>query len=238
MKNQYFGDVNDYRKYGLLRLLQARLTGALLVAWMLTPDDGSRDGGKRGYLQDPGSWRRYDPALFDGLVAASAYPEPGLPLFERSQLLPRARYHSEVVPRERAARDAWRRGLLDAAAGVDLVFFDPDNGIEVPSCPVGRKDSTKRVTWDEIEGVWELGCSVLIYQHFRHEYREPFVLALAGKLHQRTAAYRIEALKTSHVLFLLAVQSRHQRQLHEGALAVAGQWRGQIELITLSGSQS
>ena len=50
MKNQYFGDINDYRKYGLLRTLQSTGSGRLLVAWMLTPDDGSRDGGFRSYL--------------------------------------------------------------------------------------------------------------------------------------------------------------------------------------------
>jgi hypothetical protein len=50
MKNQYFGDINDYRKYGLLRAWQAAGNGTLLVAWMLTPDDGSRDGGSRSYL--------------------------------------------------------------------------------------------------------------------------------------------------------------------------------------------
>ena len=44
MKDQYFGDINDYRKYGILRALQSKGQGTLLVAWMLTPDDGSRDG--------------------------------------------------------------------------------------------------------------------------------------------------------------------------------------------------
>jgi hypothetical protein len=38
MKNQYFGDINDYRKYGLLRALQSTGDGSLLVTWMLTPD--------------------------------------------------------------------------------------------------------------------------------------------------------------------------------------------------------
>ena len=40
MKNQYFGDVNDYRKYGLLRVLQREANLRCVVAWMLTPDDG------------------------------------------------------------------------------------------------------------------------------------------------------------------------------------------------------
>ena len=33
MKDQYFGDINDYRKYGLLRPIIAS------SGWMLTPDD-------------------------------------------------------------------------------------------------------------------------------------------------------------------------------------------------------
>jgi hypothetical protein len=40
MKNQYFGDINNYRKYGLLRAVIHATRLRLLVAWMLTPDDG------------------------------------------------------------------------------------------------------------------------------------------------------------------------------------------------------
>ena len=43
MKNQYFGDVNDYRKYGLLRAISLNTDWNLLVAWMLKPDDGGPD---------------------------------------------------------------------------------------------------------------------------------------------------------------------------------------------------
>ncbi len=50
MQNQYFGDINDYRKYGLLRVLQVSGDGSLLVAWMLTPDDGGPEGRFRAYL--------------------------------------------------------------------------------------------------------------------------------------------------------------------------------------------
>ena len=44
MKDQYFGDINDYRKYGLLRAVVCTSGLRLMVAWMLTPDDGSTDG--------------------------------------------------------------------------------------------------------------------------------------------------------------------------------------------------
>ena len=51
MKVQYFGDVNDYRKYILLRRISSELK--IGVCWMLTPDDGRPDGANRGYLTDP-----------------------------------------------------------------------------------------------------------------------------------------------------------------------------------------
>jgi hypothetical protein len=40
MKNQYFGDINDYRKYGLLRILSDEGSMRTGVCWMLTRDDG------------------------------------------------------------------------------------------------------------------------------------------------------------------------------------------------------
>ena len=48
MKNQYFGDVGDYEKYGLLRFI-AKRSVTIAVNWYLTPDDQSNDGHIRGY---------------------------------------------------------------------------------------------------------------------------------------------------------------------------------------------
>lgn len=64
MKIQYLGDVNDYRKFALLRALEKEGRFKIGVNWMLTADDDSVDGGNRGYLNDPETWRRFDPELF------------------------------------------------------------------------------------------------------------------------------------------------------------------------------
>ena len=37
MKHQYVGDINDYRKYALLRALSAGGANRIGVCWMLTP---------------------------------------------------------------------------------------------------------------------------------------------------------------------------------------------------------
>ena len=63
MKNQYFGDVNDYVKYGLLRCFASE-GFRVGVLWMLTPGDGRPDGRKTKYLSQPEKWKRHDADLF------------------------------------------------------------------------------------------------------------------------------------------------------------------------------
>ncbi|MGN2392963.1 hypothetical protein [Pelomicrobium sp. G1] len=235
MKNQYFGDINDYRKYGLLRALQSGGNSRLLVAWMLTPDDDTRDGRLRSYLKAPAKWEKYDPALFAGLAdLLRVARQPTVSLIEGTSLLPGASYYSALVPDARREREAWFDGLLRAASGVDLVFVDPDNGIEVPSRPVGRRGSSKYVTWDEIGGLWTAGCSILIYQHFRREPREAFAERIAADLRSRTGAGFVEAFRTPRVLFLLAAQDRHAKRLGDTIPFLSHRWNGQIKAMGLA----
>ena len=70
MKHQYFGDINDYRKYGLIRAIHSAGELRTLVAWMLTRDDGRTDGQTIGYLNQPDRWESFDPDLFNALRAA------------------------------------------------------------------------------------------------------------------------------------------------------------------------
>ena len=235
MKNQYFGDINDYRKYGLLRALQSTGNGSLLVAWMLTPDDGGRDGKFRSYLDSPDGWSKYDPDLFAGLAGLlRSASQPSVSLIESSKLLPRTCYYAPVVPDGRLERDAWRKNLLDKASGVDLVYLDPDNGIEVPSKPVGRKGSSKYVTWQEVKKLWEAGCSLLIYQHFPREPREDFAKRIVSKLASCTGASFAEAFRTPHVLFLLVAQDRHAAQVRSAVELLSKHWSGQINAMGLA----
>lgn len=238
MKNQYFGDVNDYRQYGLLRAWQSTGDGSFLVAWMLTLDDGGRDGSFRSYIDDPGTWAKHDPDLFAGLAdLLRTAPQPSVSLIEGSKLLPRARYYAARVPDGRRERDAWRTDLLRAASGVDLVFLDPDNGIEVPSKPVGCRNSSKYVTWKEIQALWETGCSLLIYQHFPRKPRDAFAQRLVFRLARCTGASSAEAFRTPRVLFLLIAQKRHKQRLQELASLLSRRWNGQIQAIGLANNR-
>jgi hypothetical protein len=234
MKDQYFGDINDFRKYGLLRALQKHGSLDLLVGWMLTGDDGGGDGALREYLREPEKWRSFDAELHDGLRRLlRRRRKPRVSLIESSDLLPRTSYFSMPVPDGCEEREVWRSHLLEAASGKDLVFLDPDNGIEIPSRPIGRKSSSKYAAWSDIQSVWDLGCSVLVYQHFARRPREAFAQSLVDELHRHTNAPAVHALRTANVLFLLVTQPRHEAAVAEFLSTSLPAWYGQIDPLEL-----
>jgi hypothetical protein len=235
LKNQYFGDVNDYRKYGLLRALQSPGQLTLAVGWMLTPDDGSSDGGFRRYLSEPDKWRRHDPELFDHLASALAdVATPAVAMIEDADVLPDARYFCDIVPDDRPGRQRWSERLVGECGGADVVFLDPDNGFEVASTPVGHKGSSKYALWSEVERLWEVGSSVLVYQHYCREPRGSFAARLTGEMRRHTGAHFVEGFGTPHVLFLLAAQPRQVESVREAITGELPRWRGQISSLGLS----
>ena len=231
MKNQYVGDINDYRKYGLLRVLTAFGEHRLAVCWMLTQDDGQNDGQRTAYLREAQRWRKYDPALFDALHdLVERRGTRAVAEVEGAAILPRAWFHGAILSDVASERRAYMRECFDLLDGADLAFFDPDNGLEVPSAPYGTRNSAKYLYWEEIEAAYRCGPSLLIYQHFPRVARARFVSGLATQLMERTKAHTVYSFATSHVVFLLAAQPRHESCLERQAHEAAEQWRGQITL--------
>jgi len=238
MKDQYFGDINDYRKYGLLRAVVRTSGLRLMVAWMLTPDDGSTDGKFVSYLEHPGKWSRHDPVLFRKIKELlSSDRKRQVNLIEKSGLLPKAEYFSPHVPDAASGRIQWFDSLAESVQSCDLVFLDPDNGLEVKSKPYGGKGSSKFLYRREVEVLWAAGKSLLIYQHFIREKRINFIQRMLGALRNATPGSFVEAFSTPHVVFLMALQPGHQ-EFHEAIVgAVQEKWGGQIQHWELTRAQ-
>lgn len=237
MKNQYVGDINDFRKYGLLRIIQKTCDIGILVNWMLTPNDTRTDGKNTDYLSTPEKWRSFDPDLFD--IIRTLLPESqqaDVALIEQSNTLPNTRFFSEIVPDDRDKRLAWFDRFLQLAVNSKFVFIDPDNGIEIKSKPMGRKDSSKFLYWDEVEKIWEMGNSLLIYQHYPHIKHERFNAQLVEDVRRKTASSQIEIFETPHVLFLMIVQANHASQISIEKITqeVNRSWSDQFKMHGLS----
>lgn len=212
MKNQYFGDVNDYIKYGLLRTIIKTTEWRIFVAWYLTPDDNRTDGNRLGYLSERNSYRKYDPDLFDFLASkVSSRKERTVNMIECSNMLPDAVYHSTLTPDRNEERTVWFSELRDAFNGQDLTFLDPDNGLEIKSRPVGRKNSSKYVSLREVRRFWSFQSSLLIYQHFPRRPREAFIAEMRNRVHELVNGATIITYRSTNVLFLLALQSKHEQ---------------------------
>lgn len=139
VKHQYVGNVSDYRKYALIRALTADGANRIGVCWMLTPSDGSSDGNKLAYLDQPDRYRHFDPVLFDMLAHAASEPDRRrLQSIEDSGVIPGATYFNETLPDDLPNRVAYMERCASEFRAAELVFFDPDNGLEV-SLLKGRK---------------------------------------------------------------------------------------------------
>jgi hypothetical protein len=233
VKHQYFGDVNDYRKYGLLRALSVASGLPIGVCWLLTGDDQRRDGEFRNYLSAPGNWRQHDPQLYDGLCRLLAADVDRSVLHaETWNLVPRARYFSAPLTDVQAEREAYFARALGYLADQPLIFFDPDNGLETRTIRPGHKNSCKYLFWNEVEETFRLGHSVVIYQHFPRQERLSFTARLAAEAHRRLGAPLVETYTTAHVLFLVAGRGEHAAALARANRLVSRNWVGQIVPVT------
>lgn len=214
MKNQYFGDINDYRKYGLLRALADGGRIRIAVCWMLTDSDDRSDGHRTQYLDNKDRYRPIDPELFYALHNAVVEKRLRDVLVAKTKnIICSAVYYSEIVSGDPAGRDSWFVSFLRTARGSDLVFFDPDNGVEVRSSPKVHKRSRKHVYWAELVRTYQAGHSLLVYQHFPRRPREAFIKEMKHAIRERTDAPTVYAFQTSHVAFLLLPRPEHLEQL-------------------------
>jgi len=231
MKNQYFGDINDYRLYGLLRLLIGSGEIRTAVCWMLTPDDERTDGGFTEYLAQPERWRGFDPELFDALreiVLDNGSRE--VRVIEDSGLLPSCRFQAGLVADDRRERAQYFQRFCKMAEGCDLVFFDPDNGMEVRSKPIARKGSSKYLYWHELEHAYSVGHSVLVFQYFPRVKKSVFIERLAGELSARTGALVVYSFQTPRFACFLLPSDAHAEALARRAWAVSDVWGDEIRV--------
>jgi hypothetical protein len=221
MKNQYVGDINDYVKYAFLRRLM-RAGSEVTVCWMLTSDDGRTDGNRRGYLAKPNQYRHHDPELFDAL-AGDLRQTRDIETIEESGLLPNARFLSDPIEDPQEVREAYFRRLLAALATRSLIFFDPDNGLDVVTVRRGRRNSSKYLFRQELAAVVRAGHSAIVYQHFPRVERQHFVRSIFESLDWPGRDVRCACIYTSHVAYLLFLQEPHT-DVRETARTFAQGW--------------
>ncbi len=176
MKNQYFGDVGDFGKYGLLSaLLKGPIT--LGVNWYLTKDDTQTDGKYTEYL-NKSEFASCDQELHKFLNDCVTEDRRNVGEIKKLERFKNVLFYDAILDIERISglsesgriarkrvRETWFKSSIEDLSGYDLIFCDPDNGIETKSLSRTGKDSVKYVYISEIERMVDSGFSLIIYNH-------------------------------------------------------------------------
>ena len=231
MKNQYVGDINDYKKYGLIRALVGEGEDAFRVGvfWMLTADDNRNDGQILDYLGQPNQWQRYDPPLFEKLHSiVHMHRQRTVSLVQSLDILPGAAFASHLLPDDATSREKIVLSTFDSFSGLEVVFFDPDNGLEVQSNPLGRKNSNKYLYFSEVTQAFARGHSLVIYQHFPRINRDQYIADRTSQLWEAADTSTIFSFSTSFVCFFVVPQQKHVAFFNERLEVVRGRWGNQF----------
>lgn len=231
MKNQYFGDINDYKKYSLIRYLNGNGKLSTLICWMLTEDDKGSDGSKISYIRDSKTWRKYDPLIYDNIRRHLIDEgKRDVSCLSEMSILPSSEFYMEPLKDDIEKRRRYFDILFSKHRGVELFFFDPDNGIEIKSIKKGRRGSSKYIYWDEVTTAFELSSAVMIYQHFPRTNRKRFVQTLTDTGRKMIPQADIFTYTTSHVLFLLFAHRRNREVISYSNRQIRTAWKGLVRV--------
>jgi hypothetical protein len=232
MQNRYVGDVGDFAKYALLR----RLAGTskeqptrLGIVWCLSPDESHNDDGRHvSYLRRL-EFEGLDVELLAELRKIVDSGRRSITAIAKSKIFPRDTIFCDTtacLPRGVAAerndrlvyRAHWLEHCLHLAAKCEIVFFDPDNGIEVASVPKHHPKSGKYIYWDELAPFWDRGHSLLIYHHLnRTKPAADQVAQLTLRLQNEFSSAMVKALVfrrgSCRVFWLVIADSALGREL-------------------------
>ena len=231
MKNQYFGDINDYRKYGLIRLLADVGKIKTGICWMLTPDDARADGKFTEYLAEPNKYKKFDPDLYSFLGQCLEINTRNVLEAANSDKFPNTIFFNPILEDDAVQRKQYFSNMHRLFKDVDLIFFDPDNGLEIKSKSLGQKDSSKYLYWSEVVECYKSGHSILIYQHFIREERNKFIARMLGNIHTKTGSKNTIYFRTSNVVFFLICQDNHSQYFSNKSKTISDNWVGQVQVF-------
>ena len=232
MRNDFFGDIRDYRKYGLLRTLCGPRRESAAVCWMLTPDQGKPTATR--YLERPQTWRHFDERLFDALHQAVIVDgQRNVVRAEHPDILDPAvfSFYKEELRDGIDDRREYFDRFLAGCEGRDLVFFDPDTGLERKGVRIGKKGASRFLYFDELSTAFSKLHSILLFQFFLARSPEDVINERASQIFSRLDVGEIASFKTPGVIFFLIPRPKHLDAMKERSEEVPKALGTQIDLL-------
>ena len=241
MQNRYTGDIGDFGKLGLLRYLQA--SGLSIgVNWYLVPNETHNSDGRHVQYLEKESFRQCDEALWLELKNIVDAEKREVLALQNPRIL-KAKYYSEPLDlsgrskSERAlARETWHKKALNDLFGLDIVFFDPDNGLLVPSAS-GTSKENKYVKPNELQDFFQQDSSIIYYQHKARKpdafYRDQHSQLAKG--FEGAFNFGLKFFKTSQRYYFFIVHPSHREAVLEAIdKLLSSPWKSCFEYIAIT----
>ena len=219
MKNQYVGDIGDYTKLGMLRAIQAA-GFSLGLNWYLTPNDGKTDGIHVNYLDKPCDTP--DNELYYTLKAIVTAGSRSVAELENRTLPSATVFYNRMLDfsdfsDKKVFRNQWHNEALAVLQPQDVIFLDPDNGLEVKSCTPHSLNGNRYATYQEAADYFRSGASVIIYNHRdrspEDKYLERFLRFKDIAETENADFFYVRASRFSVRDYLFIAQNKHTLRL-------------------------
>ncbi|WMJ23712.1 hypothetical protein RBG61_03325 [Paludicola sp. MB14-C6] len=183
MQNRYVGDVGDFGKYALLRYIAQ--TGLRLgVNWYLAPDENHNADGKHITYLSKSNYKELDSELYDVLNEILKKGTRNVTSIENSNLIPdNTIFYNAILDvsneadhiKRRTQRATWHQTALSCLYDSDVIFLDPDNGLEVQSVSLTGQKGNKYIGLDELKDYYKSGKSIIFYNHRERKPEEEYL---------------------------------------------------------------
>ena len=231
MQNRYTGDIGDFGKLGLLRVLQAA-GFSIGVNWYLTPNEDHNQDGKYTDYEDH---RSCDEALWLELKQIVDSGNRTVAALQKEIIL-KAKFYDQPLDfkgkkkaERQQIREDWHEKALKKLFGLDLVFADPDNGLIVRSAERKPKEN-KYVLPKELAEYYEQGSSVIYYQHKARRqdsyYEDQHRRLLSRPEFEDASGLGIKFWRTSHRYYFFILHPEHKAKVKKAVLEMLNsEWR-------------
>ena len=177
MQTSNIGGIGDFGKLALLRhVMKGRRLG---VCWYPAGETSDKSDGKSNfeYLSRPEEFRHLAPEVFDALrEIAGRFSAVGdsLTALQMSGIMGDTMFLRNEVPTRASLRRAWVEGLVSSVRDANLVFLDPNNGVQ------GKRLTCRHVALAEIAALRRPDRSLIIGH--RHSGRRAEARFLLGQM--------------------------------------------------------
>jgi len=152
MQEKYFGDFTDFYKFFFLKNIIGKYK--LGINWCLTPNDETNDGNKK--IENKLKLEKIDTVLYNILLKRKFsdiikyFNENNIKDYREEYKIFHLEYKYET--------DAFNKLKKQ-----DIIFFDPDTGIEMPSKKLSER--YKYISYRTITKYWNEKKTLIIFQH-------------------------------------------------------------------------